>query len=112
MTRGRPAIIGNGVSLKGTRSTDGEWTLAGLTVGKPLFVLATTGHPDFKGYSRCFIKAISGTNDAIYGYYGYMIGIGSGSYASTNVFVVVPIATTVVLSLYNTDNSIILNAYQ
>ena len=103
------------VSLKGTRSTQGSWTITDLTIGKPLFILMTAD-PEDGGYSYVFIEAVSGTNDGLMISTGNVVvsmflGAGS-SYRSSNTFVVIPTQTTVVISLGQVYGSASLRAYQ
>ncbi|EAL4587021.1 hypothetical protein DOK57_00055 [Campylobacter coli] len=76
------------VTLKSTRTTDGNWSITGLKVGVPLYILSSDS------YNYCGLKCISGSNDGHGDKYYYITNGGS-----TNVFVVIPTATTVTIEI-------------
>lgn len=100
-----------GVTLKGTRTTTGNWTFTRVTVGKPLFILAEKG----AGVSFVQLATISGggggtTAEAIGATGGFFMGWGQ-SYAASDTFVVIPTSSTVVVKVIYIS-SITLKAYQ
>ena len=106
------SIVGNGkVALKGSRTTTGKWTLTGLTVGKPLFVLGSAP-ADNRGSSYCYLNAISGTNDGLFGTAQYRFLLGSGSGHCTNPLVVVPTETSVSFDVISFAGNFTVRAYQ
>ena len=91
------------VSIKSTRTSSGSWTITGLTVGKPLYVINS---PKYSG-CLCSIKATSGTLDTSNSWIG-----SSSSEKITNIFIVIPTSTTVVFTVNNADDDDYLRAYQ
>lgn len=88
------AVFNGIVKLKGTRTATGTWTLTGLTVGRPLFVIHTATSES--GTPGANLTAVSGTSVSQGGIDGlYFLGRASG-YASCNVCIFVPSDTTVV----------------
>ncbi len=97
------------VVLKGTRTTTGDWTISGLKVGVPLYIILTKNGTN---YGRANLIAKSGTNDAIYtGSKHFLLGFGDNN-VSSDVFIVIPTATSVVINTKFLDNNVTLNAYQ
>ncbi len=97
------------VVLKGTRNTTGDWTISGLKVGVPLYIILTKNGTN---YGRANLIAKSGTNDAIYTNSNhFLLGFGSDN-VSSDVFIVIPTATSVVINTKFLDNNVTLNAYQ
>lgn len=88
------------VTLKGTRTTRGTWSITGLKVGAPLYILCSNTSA---GTLRCTSGSIDGEASANQ---FYEIGIGT----STNVFVVIPTVTTVTIEV--SASAPILRAYQ
>lgn len=98
------------VSQKSTRNTTGDWTISGLKIGVPLLILLS--FPNTVGAQSVQLYAKSGTNDGL----GpstqfYFLGI-TGQYASTNAFIVIPTATSVVINVKYLYADSILRAYQ
>lgn len=93
------------VTLKGTRTTAGNWSLTGLKVGVPLYFLAQLG----VDYGYVSIRALSGTNETTNDW--LMLGNRSGA-PSSNVFIVIPTATTVTVNIYAMSASSTVRAYQ
>ena len=102
------------VKLKGTRTSKGTWTLTGLTVGKPLYILHTSLADNiYNAYVNMSVK--SGSNDAIIGGNSLRYQMGRGSIGLSDVIVVVPTATSVVfdiISMVGNEGVNILHAYQ
>lgn len=99
------------VTLKGTRTTTGDWTFTSVAVGKPLFILAEKD----AGVSFVQLATISGGNggttaETIGATGGFFMGWGQ-SYAASDTFVVIPTSTTVVVKVIYLS-SITLKAYQ
>ena len=115
LTRANQAVASAGsVALKGSRSTIGNWTLSGLTVGKPLYILASNTNTT-EDYSYVFLKVLSGavagtSASTVYARYFY-IGCGMEN-SSTNTFITIPTAATVVIGLTNLQGAMTLRAYQ
>ena len=105
------AVAAGGVKLKGTRTSKGTWTLTGLTVGKPLFVLGSAP-ADNRGNSYCYLNAISGTNDGLFGTAQYRFLLGSGTGHCTNSLVVVPTETSVSFDVISFVGNFTVRAYQ
>ena len=115
LTKANQAVASaGGVTLKGSRSTIGNWTLSGLTVGKPLYILASNTNTT-EDYSYVFLKVLSGavagtSASTVYARYFY-IGCGMEN-SSTNTFITIPTAATVVIGLTNMQGAMTLRAYQ
>lgn len=115
LTRANQAVASAGsVALKGSRSTIGNWTLSGLTVGKPLYILASNTNTT-EDYSYVFLKVLSGavagtSASTVYARY-FFIGCGMEN-SSTNTFITIPTAATVVIGLANLQGAMTLRAYQ
>lgn len=96
-------------------SSTGNWTITGVKVGKPLYILGTAD-PEYGSYSYFFIEAVSGTDDAKMiptGDSGVSYIIGSGSQAkSTNCMIVIPTSSTVVFKVSSRQGQFTANAYQ
>lgn len=97
------------VGLKGTATAAGDWTITGLTPGKPLFITCKS-LADASAYVKFGITAdvvnSSTTGD------GFMLGFTpSSGDNSGNVAVFIPTATEVVVNV-NTVSSAELYAYQ
>lgn len=104
------------VSLKGSRSSNGNWTLEGLTVGKPLFILYTATEESTASYGRACLRAISGTDDGRCRSDRMMFALGGNfadSWYSSNTFIVIPIESTVIFNIsYIPGHYSELRAYQ
>lgn len=104
---------GNTVSLKSTRNgSEGNWTITGLAVGKPLYVIFSSSRSGSDVYYE--IKASSGTLDSslLLSRIGSISSSASAGDGLTNVFIVIPTSTTVVLYNKHGYKNNILRAYQ
>ena len=102
------------VTLKGSRSTTGQWTLTGLAVGKPLYILASNTDTT-EEYSYIFLKVLAGADagtSASNVYARYFFVGGGQSNSGTDAFITIPTANTVVIDLTNLEGMISLYAYQ
>lgn len=100
------------VAYKGTRDTTGNWTITGLTVNKPLYVIVKVV-ASLTGPPAAELRTVSGAEDGITPQDGHRFRLAgaSGSQGTSNVFIVIPTETTVVLySWFNTHAE--LRAYQ
>ena len=99
------------VALKGTRTEGGDWTITGLTIGKPLYVLAQDTTNATVHYTT--LKVTSGADGGrAYGTASnYQIGSSTSS-LSTDVFVTIPTDTTVVIKVFVASAYMPLVAYQ
>ena len=105
----------NNVKKVSTCSAVGTWTITGLEIGKPLYILSTV---DDNSSGRCcaYLDAISGTNDAKSGtttndQFSYRVGYGNDT-SAPNCLVVVPTSSTVVFDVKIIYGKVTLNAYQ
>ena len=98
------------VSLLSTRSTTGDWTITGLTVGKPLIVLMSRG-ASATTYAQLHVLsgAVGGTSPDPSR--GFILGHTSG-YAASNTFICVPTENTVTLKINHLVGGATLRAYQ
>lgn len=89
-----------------SRTSTGQWSITGVRIGVPLYILlkssATSGY--------IFIDVVSGAEHTTK--MGPAIGVYASQYRSSNVFIVIPTSTTVVLNieLHGSGNELI--AYQ
>lgn len=102
---------GGKVALKGTRTTTGTWTLTGLVVGKPLFILGSSPANN-KGISWVYMNAVSGTNDGLFGTAPSRYLLGCGNQNSSNVLIVVPTGATVSFDMQRFEGNYSVRAYQ
>ena len=98
------------VSLLSTRSTEGDWTITGCTVGKPLIVLMSRGA---SATTYAHLHAHSGADGGTSPNpsYGFILGHTSG-YAASNTFACVPTENTVTLKILHLVGGAVLRAYQ
>lgn len=95
------------VTLRATRNSNGNWSITGLTVGKPLYITHSGGR-------SCHIKVLSGTNDFV----GHAYSIGAVYYYlvvlnSSGAFIYIPTSSTVTFDITDaSDDGDILRAYQ
>ena len=95
------------VTLRATRNCDGNWSITGLTVGKPLYITHSGGH-------SCHIQVLSGTNDFV----GHAYNIGAVYYylvvqSSSGAYIYIPTSSTVTFNISNaSDDGDVLRAYQ
>lgn len=105
------------VSLKGTRTTTGSWTLSGLKIGVPVYIILTQKSTKINLLFAA-IKAVSGTNDgiAVDSVSKFFIGFdnsGGTVRNSSNVLIYIPTSTTMVLNITEMSSAAPnLNAYQ
>lgn len=94
------------VASKGSRTTDGNWSITGLEVGRPLFIL----HQKSGTVGVCNLAATSGVSNGGINSSGNIYDLGK---SGTDVAVFVPSAATVVLSCSGlADDGDKLYAYQ
>lgn len=106
-----PSSVSYTVSQKGTRTSSGDWTITGLTPYKPLFIISKS--------PQCTVVLESGTTTDFYvddgtftlGYNGYDGALDNGIVASTNVMVVIPVSSSVVIAVDSRESKE-LYAYQ
>ena len=102
------------VTLKGSRSSIGTWTITGLTVGKPLYILlaATAG----AAAAIVDVAATSGTDDGVPSICPASVTLAYTSRNSNNgvgaTYIVIPTANTVTIRTENINTTSILRAYQ
>ena len=98
---------GGKVVSKGSRSTAGDWTISGLTIGKLLYIVMDSTATNTY-LASVDIRTISGAIGGTGGQGNYLLGRqdgGSGPLTiSPPTFIVVPTSTTVVLNLYDPRN--------
>ena len=89
---------------KGSRTTNGTWTISSLVVGIPLFIL----HRNNTGSEgTCDLRVTAGATT------GASKGLYKLGYDRTDCFIVIPTSTSVSISCSNlTDDSDVLYAYQ
>ena len=88
------------VGLKSTRTTTGTWTITGLTVGKPLFILADA-NPTGATFSvtiNIVSGGIGGCGEASNNRLGWYLATNN-IIASTNVTVTIPTGNSVVVEV-------------
>ena len=95
------------VTERSSRTTKGGWSITGLTIGKPLYVIMSA-----TSATNARLKFTSGTNDGALGTNNYCLGYDGGNFVSTNVAVCIPTETTVVVSIGSIGGTITLRAYQ
>lgn len=104
------AALAGTVTLFGSRSTKGDWTLTGLRVGRPLLILQN-GPSNDVGYAE--FKVTSGSHDgSMTANFGYQTGYVYGKWVSTNCFIAIPTATSVTININHIEPNVILRAYQ
>ena len=93
---------------KWNAAADGTWTITGLTVGAPLFIIHEK--KSHSGVSSCQIRAVSGCVGGVNTTDWYTLG--TRDYAS-NCMIVIPTAATVKFNVrYAADDGDVLYAYQ
>lgn len=99
------------VELLEEATTTGTVTLTGLTIGKPVFILSSA-NSNILPFST-YIKAVSGTLDCRNDFNPWyvMLGSASGNYSS-NTVIVIPVSTTVEISVQNDTRNTTLRFYQ
>ncbi|WP_223207675.1 hypothetical protein [Campylobacter coli] len=99
------------VVLKSSRTTTGDWTISGLKVGVPLYIINSLENST-GGYSRVRLFTKSGAIDGN-GNSTAHFGIGYGAdNISSNIFIVIPTTSSVVISIVHTNDNVTLRAYQ
>lgn len=94
------------VTLRATRNSDGNWSITGLTVGKPLYITHSNGN-------SCRIRVLSGTNDFTGHDYNIGIVIYLALVLSSGAFIYIPTSSTVTFNITcASDDSDVLRAYQ
>lgn len=86
------------VTKRGERSTDGDWTLTGLTIGKPVYLLFVTSGKLPVGVIRFHAK--TGSIESLYdGTGGAVFGLGNDNQSQVmgNVAVFIPTSTTLTI---------------
>ncbi|MCJ8348310.1 phage tail protein [Moritella sp.] len=93
---------------KGSRSTNGTWTISGLTVGKPLYLIVDGGSSDV-GFMPVRIES-----GAAYQEHKYYSRIGTGSAPQDNNLstTIIPTSTTLVISISGMAGTAVTRAYQ
>lgn len=96
-----------------SRTSTGEWTITGLTIDKPLYILMSHDTTTLSG-NLARLSVLSGSLDGVTTEtYKYELGSVPGSYASTNCFVCVPTSETVIVSVATLSGDVAtLRAYQ
>lgn len=93
---------------KWNAAADGTWTITGLTVGAPLFILHEA--KSHSGAKTCKIRATSGCVGGVSSDGYYVVGTRDNA---TNCFIVIPTATTVKFYVKDaSDDGDVLYAYQ
>ena len=93
---------------KWNAAADGTWTITGLTVGAPLFILHEA--KSHSGAKTCKIRATSGCVGGVSSDGYYVVGTRDNA---TNCFIVIPTATTVKFYVKDaSDDDDVLYAYQ
>ena len=94
------------------RSSTGNWTITGCTIGKPLkiYLTFTKQQGDEGNWGSADLITVSGAEMGyIYESQAFTIGNG-GAYASSNIFEIIPTSTNV-LNVYNLSSPAKLLAY-
>lgn len=92
------------VGLKGTATAAGDWTITGLTPGKPLFILL---HNADSHASVIINSVVSGAHN-LWGSTSNSIQLGYlGSDNASNVAVFIPTGTSLTMSLGNVSGSVL-----
>lgn len=99
------------VSLLSTRSTTGDWTLTGLTLGKPLFVLMSRDAINAVSYAHLHITHGANAGMSNHPLYGFLLG-HTATYISSNAFICVPYKDVVILKVIDLVGGAKLYAYQ
>ncbi len=103
------------VTLKGTRTTTGNWSITGLAVGKPLYIIVSCSSSTTSDDISACLRIVSGTNDVTtHRGYGYlMIGaFDTLEFQGSNSCIVIPTSSTVVITLNSISTYAVLRAYQ
>ncbi|WP_051295063.1 phage tail protein [Maridesulfovibrio bastinii] len=103
------------VELKASRSEKGTWTITGLKIGKPLFVLsdADSGNVDTFVEIATVSGAMDGRVPIDHTYYMLVSNTQSNATTrTTNAFIVIPTSTSVIFKIGDHSNNFILRAYQ
>lgn len=95
------------LSLKAQRTTAGDWTITGLTIGKPLYILANLKEHG-RNASGVFLRIKSGADGglskATEETWSFFMGV-SPSYVTGNNFICVPTSETVVVCIEHGEGS-------
>lgn len=98
------------VSLLSDRRGDGNWTLSGVTVGKPIFITHNAGVTP----GGATLRSVSGTSDmvTVHGF-GTWFGLYVGNIYGGACAIIIPTSSTVVINVANsTDDGDHFRAYQ
>lgn len=95
------------LSLKAQRTTAGDWTITGLTIGKPLYILVNLKEHG-KNASGVFLRIKSGADgglsEATAETWSFFMGVAP-SYVTGNNFICVPTSKTVVVYIEHEEGS-------
>jgi len=102
------------VNEVGYRDSDGEWTISGLSIGKPLYIIGQyigeASNAQFSVGSVSGVQYPDGAEESAYR--TYLIG-RNDEYVSGNTTIFIPTETTVVLEVYaNNSDYMVARAYQ
>lgn len=98
------------VSLLSDRRGDGNWTLSGVVVGKPIFITHNAGATP----GGATLQSVSGTSDmvTVHGF-GTWFGLYVGNIYGGACAIIIPTSSTVVINVMNsTDDGDHFRAYQ
>lgn len=98
------------VTLLGTRTTTGNWSITNVKVRKPLYILADLADNQHSGARLYLVSGGVGGKFNSTSYDSFVLG----RYADPgpDVFVTIPSASTVVLNVWNIEGSLTMYAYQ
>lgn len=98
------------VSLLSDRRGDGNWTLSGVVVGKPIFITHNAGTTP----GGASLQAVSGTSDLRTQHgFGVWFGLYVGNIYGGACAIIIPTSSTVVINVMNsTDDGDHFRAYQ
>lgn len=104
-----PSAGGKTVTLLSTRTTNGTWTITGVEIGEPLYVLASA--PGVFSLTYVSLIVTSGSDDGLGGSFTFDIVISSAANGTGNNLIVIPTDTSVSISV-TFSGSMTLRAYQ
>lgn len=97
------------VTKKGTRNTNGNWSITGLQVGVPLYIIGSSSISS--GQSQFGFRHVSGASGSEIVRTGVDI-VQGGDYPKTNVAILIPTNSTVVLNVVHSNTTYTVSAYQ
>lgn len=103
------------VTLKGTRTTSGNWSITGLAVGKPLYIIASCSSSTASSNVFAQLDITSGTNDVTVLGNNTHFKIGTLAHDDGqcgNSCIVIPTSSTVVINVPYATSFVVLRAYQ